>query len=257
MIGPLLRDLRLASGYSQADLAHELYRLTGRTIERNKVSRWESGAVIPGKDWLFHLSDALAVPYDVLKAEATLSRVDRRAFISLAALAATYGKVASEMASSLALHDPGPLADLQTTHGTDLVIARKVGGDRATTGALLRWMNDGDSPLLRVNAAGILAKTPSQSSAETVARILTHDDDVRRLYMTAVVSRVGSLDWSEAERVATHPSALTPRQARLLAPRLATETVNPRDAGARWCSAVMLRDMSPLLAQEDEADARV
>lgn len=229
----------------------------GRTLRRLLPQRWENGGVIPGPFWLTHLAQILDVPLAVLKAEATLSRVDRRAFISLAALATTYGKVASDMAGSLAARDPGVLAAVQTTHGTDLAIAHKLGGDKAVTGFLRQWMTDGESSLLRVNAAGILAKIPSQTSAETVIRALANDPETRRLYMTAVVARVGSLDWNAAERITANAGAVDPRQARFLAARLAAESVNPRDAGARWCSAVMLRDLSPLLSREDEDNARV
>lgn len=257
VIGDLLRDLRLAGGYSQKDLSRMLFERTGRTVERDKLSRWENGGVIPGPFWLTHLAPILDVPLAVLKAEATLSRVDRRAFISPAALAATYGKVASDVASSLAARDPGVLAAVQTTHGTDLAIAHELAGDKAATAHLRRWMTDGESGLLRVNAAGILAKIPSQSSAETVTRALANDPDTRLLYVTAVVARVGSLDWSAAERITANAGAVDARQARFLAARLAAESVNPRDAGARWCSAVMLRDLSPLLSREDESNARV
>jgi transcriptional regulator with XRE-family HTH domain len=252
VIGDLLRDLRLASGYSQTELATRLFELSGRLVERGKLSRWEAGKVIPAKDWLGYLSRALDVPFQVLLDEATLTRMDRRAFMSLTALVATHGKLATTMVDTLAAHDPGPLATMQTTHGTDLVIAHKVSGDKAATGSLRRWMADGETAVLRVNAAGILAKLPGQQAAEQISRVLAHDTETRQLYKTAVLARVGAIEWDKASAVVTgQAGALTPAQARFLAARLAAEAVNPRDAGARWCSAVMLRDISPFLAWEE------
>ena len=37
--------------------------------------------------------------------------------------------------------------------------------DRGTVAHLRRWMDDGNNPVLRVNAAGILAKVPGQVEA--------------------------------------------------------------------------------------------
>lgn len=135
---------------------------------------------------------------------------------------------------------------VQTTHGTDLVIASFV--DKATALRLQGWMIDGASPTLRVNAAGILAKVPGQGPAERVARLLRHDEDVRRLYSTAVISRTCALDWDAAAVLAGDPLSAGDR-ARFLASRLAIEVVNENDAGARWVSATVLRDLVPLLSK--------
>jgi transcriptional regulator with XRE-family HTH domain len=249
-IGALIRDLRQSKRLTQLQLSEALNRAAGREdapAARDVVARWESGRVIPGRFWLTHLAEVLDVPSGVLEAEARVSRVDRRAFLSLTALAATHGKLASEMVSSLAARDPGPLATMQTTHATDLLIASKV--EPSSARSLERWMTDGSDAVLRVNAAGILAKLPGQAAASKVARTLTHDAETRQLYMTAVVSRVCAVEWSEAAQVVADPLA-RPARAPFLAARLATETLNPRDAGARWCSAEMLRDLSPLLGWE-------
>jgi hypothetical protein len=108
-------------------------------------------------------------------------------------------------------------------------------------------MADGTDPVLRVNAAGILAKVPGQGPAREVATVLAGDDETRRLYLTAVLSRVCVLDWQTAGRLAADPMAVSPGKAAFVAARLAGEVLNPRDAGARWCSAALLRDLSPLL----------
>lgn len=117
----------------------------------------------------------------------------------------------------------------------------------AVKSKLSRWMLDGADPVLRVNAAGILAKLPSQDSSQSVATVLAHDDKVRYLYTTAVVSRVCATDWKSAARFALTPTA-HPKPA-WAARKLAAEVLNPRDAGARWCSALMLRDLSPALGE--------
>jgi hypothetical protein len=169
----------------------------------------------------------------------------RREFLSLAALTAVHGKFAVNMVASVAAADPGPLATIQTTHGVDLVIAGLA--DRAATRQLRAWMGADGNPVVRVNAAGILAKLPGQGAAREVADVLVDDDETRRRYVTAVVARVCAIDWSSAERITANPASIAPARARFVAERLATEVLNPADAGARWCSAAMLRDLSPTL----------
>lgn len=247
----MIRDLRLAKGLSQGQLAKRLHEVSGTAIGRERVSRWErpQGGVIPSDYWLGHLACALEVPFSALTFEASLSRMDRRAFMRLTALTATHGKVASDMVSSIAGSDTGPLTTVQTTHGTDMVIAALA--DAACLKQLRRWMYDGANPVLRVNAAGILAKVPGQERAVDVCNVLTKDPETRHLYMTAVTARVCGLDWQAAEQLVTDPlSAPTRARGSFFAARFADEVTNPRDAGARWCSAVMLRDISPLLGKE-------
>jgi hypothetical protein len=111
-------------------------------------------------------------------------------------------------------------------------------------------MYDGENAILRVNAAGILAKTPGQEPAKKVATVLSNDREMRQLYTTAVVARVGALPWSTASKIATGRMKPTVKQANFLASRFAAEVLNPRDAGARWCSAAMLRELSPLVGTD-------
>lgn len=245
----MIRDVRLARGMSQGELAAGLEEASGIAIGRERISRWERarGGVIPSDFWLTHLARTLDVPYSVLECEATLSRVDRRDFMRLTALTATHGALAGDVVSGIAGSDSGPLTTVQTTHGTDLVIAALT--DPACRRRLGRWMRDGASPVLRVNAAGILAKVPGQDQAAEVCRILSGDDEARHLYMTAVTVRVTGLEWASAQQLAIDPLSM-PGKASFLAARFADEVKNPRDAGARWCSAVMLRDISPLVGTE-------
>ena len=171
--------------------------------------------------------------------------VDRREFFRVAALVAANAKVASELTASLAGNDPGPLTTIQTTHGTDMAIATLA--DRGTVLRLRRWLEDGDDPVLRVNAAGILAKVPGQFEAGQVAAALARDAEVRSRYMIAVVARVCALEWSVATKFAEQPARFP--QPVLAAQRFAHEAVNDRDAGARWCSAAMLQALSPMIGR--------
>lgn len=159
--GALIRDLRQARGWSQAQLANRLCTESARcTVTREEVSRWERGEVIPGPFWREFLARLLEVPGAVVDEEARLSRVNRRQFLNLAALTAVHGKLAAEMVASIGGGDAAPLTTVQTTHGTDLVIASLA--DRSAAVRLRRWMTNGSDAVLRVNAAGILAKLPGQ-----------------------------------------------------------------------------------------------
>ena len=190
------------------------------------------------------------MPLDVLSSEAKLTRMNRRAFLSLSALTVAHGKIAAEMSADIGAGDYGSLTQVQTTHGTDLVIASLA--DRAGVRRLRSWMYDGDSELLRVNAAGILAKTPDEGTAEQVAQVLANDPAACRLYKTAVIARVGALPWSTASKLASGEVSPSAKQANFLAARFAHEVLNPRDAGARWCSAALLLDLSPRIGRETE-----
>jgi transcriptional regulator with XRE-family HTH domain len=247
-IGNLIRDLRQSRGWSQTDLARTLCQVSGHpTVGREEVHRWETGKVIPRGFWLTHLSATLSVPLDVLTSEARLARMNRRGFLSLSALTVAHGKLAAEMTANIASGDPGPLTRVQTTHGTDLVIASLT--DRGSARRLRSWMYDGDNDVLRVNAAGILAKTPDPDAGRQVAAVLANDLAAQRLYLTAVIARAGALPWSTAAKLASGQQRPTVKQANFLAARLANEVLNPRDAGARWCSAAFLRDLSPMIGQ--------
>jgi transcriptional regulator with XRE-family HTH domain len=244
-LGALIRDLRVARGWSQGGLAAKLCDTSGRpSLTREEISRWERGKIIPGPYWIGHLASTLEVSAGLLTEEARIERVNRRAFIGLAALSVTHGKLAAEMIATVAASDPGPLTTVQTTHGTDLVIAALT--DRSARRCLDKWMTSGDNPVLRVNSAGILAKLPGQDAADRVADVLADDWATRRLYTTAVLARTCALEWGDAARIAGNPRSLAPRKAQFIASRLASEVLNPRDAGARWCSAAVLGDLAPI-----------
>jgi transcriptional regulator with XRE-family HTH domain len=218
--GEIICELRCALGWSQARLAAELGRQSGHpTITREDISRWEHGRRIPRPFWISHLAAALQVPRWALE-----GYVQRREILRLAgaiAGSAVMGTPAhdagEELYSSIAARDDGPLARMQTSHETDLMVASLAGADRPVMLRLARWAEDGGSDVLRVNAAGILAKTQSMESAGFATSALRRDHEMRLRYLRAVSARIGT---------GTR--------------RLAAEVVNPADAGARWCSAWLL-----------------
>jgi transcriptional regulator with XRE-family HTH domain len=63
----LIRDLRLAYGWSQGRLVSALQATSGMRLSREYVSRWEHGRRTPGGFWLRHLATALQVPLTVLE----------------------------------------------------------------------------------------------------------------------------------------------------------------------------------------------
>ncbi|MBB6471401.1 helix-turn-helix domain-containing protein [Sphaerisporangium rubeum] len=219
-IGPLIKDLREAAGLSQSELADVLCDLSSRpTVTRETVSRWENGKRKPAF-WLPFLALALNVPLSVLE----FGEVRRRTFVVGTALGAlspmippTTRNTAAEIVTSIASGDPSPLATVQTSHETDLLISHFASQDMATVRHLVRWLDEGP-PVLRVNACGIVAKTSKLDLIDSATHALRRDAEVRDLYMWAVGKRVGD-----------NPKALI------------KELYNPKDAGARWCSAMMLR----------------
>ncbi|GIH25968.1 hypothetical protein Aph01nite_42780 [Acrocarpospora phusangensis] len=184
------------------------------------VSRWENGKRYP-TFWLPHLATALGVNVSVLES----GQLKRRTFVVSAAIGALGPLVparnrdsAVEITSSIAGGDAGVLATVQTSHETDLLISQFTAGDAGSERLLMRWLEEGPA-VLRVNACGIVAKTGRPELVDSATHALRRDQEVRELYLNAVGDRVG-----------TSPQALI------------KELYNPRDAGARWCSAVLLRE---------------
>ena len=230
-LGALIRDLRSALGWSQGRLAAELCRAAQyQTVTRECVSRWENGKRLPGPFWLPHLAGALQVPLQELE-RAKMRRRDMlrasAAVIAAAGMAPAIAAAGRDLFDQIATGDAGPLATIQTAHETDLMLAGLSAAHRPAMLHLARWAGDGDSDVLRVNAAGILAKTPDLDAAGTAVAALRRDPAARSRYLSAVGARLSA----------------TARPA-------SAELFNAKDAGARWCSAY-------LLAQEGTAAARV
>jgi hypothetical protein len=157
--------------------------------------------------------------------------------------------IAQRIFAEIGRGDSALFAEAQTTHDTDLVIREFVLRDANSAESLSHWMRRAPSPVLRVNAAGVLAKLGQPATADVVVTALKADPDVRHLYVTAVASRVLSLPWDGAGRLAAEVQrgagalALSPEQSIHYAAKLAEEVSNPRDAAARWCAVVMLAQL--------------
>lgn len=191
------------------------------------VSRWEHGKRTPGPFWLHHLAAALQVPCRELEAHVR-RREMLQATMAAAAGALTAGgaakangRVCADLYGSIACGDDGPLATVQTAHQTDMMLAGLICADRPVLMRLARWADDGGTDVLRVNAAGILAKTRLAEPSDLAVAALRRDADVRHRYLWAVSKRVGA-DTG----------------------RLIAELKNQADAGARWCAAWLLSQRS-------------
>ncbi|AYY13612.1 XRE family transcriptional regulator [Actinobacteria bacterium YIM 96077] len=74
-IGEMIRRARVDHGYSQAELAAELARRSGkRTVTRDQVKRWESGKRIPRPRLRSWIGDVLGLPVDELTTAARQTR---------------------------------------------------------------------------------------------------------------------------------------------------------------------------------------
>jgi hypothetical protein len=164
---------------------------------------------------------------------------------SISALAASSAPDAAiSIASDVAAGRNGLLTAMQTTHSTDKAVAALVAQDSGSVMSLVKWTGSGKS-LLRVNAAGILAKMKSPTLDNEAVTVLRGNGEVRELYLTAVAARVLSLPWDDAASLAVSGGHLPSAEA---VQALSAELSNEADAGARWCSAVLLartRDHDP------------
>jgi hypothetical protein len=156
--------------------------------------------------------------------------------------------IAHRVFGEIASRESHLLATAQTTHATDLNIAKLVACDTTAQRALTSWARHGDSPVLRVNAAGVLAKVGDPDLGDAVINVLVRDHDARQLYLTAVTCRVLAMPWERAGRLAANLGSSTVDASGLdghpdLVDRLAAELSSPRDAAARWCCAVLLANL--------------
>lgn len=164
--------------------------------------------------------------------------------------------VAQHIFHAIGRGDSQPFANVQTTHETDLVIREFAERDAESVALLDAWMHDATKPVLRVNAGGVLSKLGTAD--DRVVRAVQADPDMRRLYLTAVIARVLDLEWAHAGRLADAvitsgplPPEVTDDYARVMAAAFSAESLNQRDAAARWCSVAVLsrlRTVVPELA---------
>ncbi len=143
------------------------------------------------------------------------------------------------------------LATAQTSHATDLTIGSLTAHNGAARWGLGVWARRGATAVIRVNAAGILAKVGDPDLGDAAISAIRADQDARHLYLTAVASRVLALPWEQAGHLAatvgTQDTGIThtPNGPEMYAAEsLVAELVNPRDAAARWCSTVLLHRLA-------------
>lgn len=155
--------------------------------------------------------------------------------------------IAQTLSSDIALNETDRFATVQTSHSTDKVIREFVSSDQQYEQRLKSWMETSGDPVLRVNCAGVLAKIQQSDSAENALHRLTRDSQARSLYLTAVANRVLHLDWVPAQRIASAANhgrslagLLTQDKLPEVFTSLSNELHNPNDAGARWCSVMLL-----------------
>src|ERR1700691_1215022 len=129
-LGDIICALRSNLGWSQGRLAEELGKVSGHpSITREYVSRWEHGRKIPGPFWIGHLAAVFQVPRWVM--EGHVRRRDMLRLTGVAAIGAVAGVPAGspdskELFASIAAGDPQPLAQIQTSHATDLALSRQL-----------------------------------------------------------------------------------------------------------------------------------
>jgi DNA-binding XRE family transcriptional regulator len=259
--GAELRALRNARNWSQAALS----RRTG--VTRNYLSMIENGQR-PGSDQFWRVVGRI---FD----EEEEAAVRRAEFLRLGAVALTgatalpaavssngssasaarlgsagrptptpidpHTRLGLQLFRSIAAGDSRPLAGTQTTHTTDLVIGSYVAKHQASRRLLHRWMTQPATPVLQVNAAGVLAKLDDADTIDEVIESLRSNERARRLYLTAVAARVLRLPWGQAgmlAQAAEQPGTVElPDQHR---DALLAELANPRDGAARWCALTLL-----------------
>lgn len=171
--------------------------------------------------------------------------------------------VAQRIFGAIARGESSLLAAAQTSHDTDLIIQEFVSRHDSSIRSLTGWAEDGSNAVLRVNSAGILAKMERDEIANRVIQLLKGDDGSRHLYLTAVANRVLSIPWGEASllvgAIETDLDGLGNRLDETDAGRLARacgiEVLNRRDAGARWCSVVLLSQLKTTASSDIAFDA--
>jgi transcriptional regulator with XRE-family HTH domain len=173
-IGRLIRDLRMARGWSQGRLAAEINRQFGTSLAREYISRqWESGRSTPSAYYLRCLSAVLDVPLSALEDE-----VKRRNFISDVAATAIAPVVAGDLLMSgfSARLQGGPTTDAWedrlATYGTDYMSMGAADIQRRVAGELVVVQQQLDRPQLWAVAARLMtlyAKTfPGNDGSKAV-----------------------------------------------------------------------------------------
>ncbi|PEH78519.1 helix-turn-helix domain-containing protein [Nocardia farcinica] len=174
--GRLIRQLRVAKGWSQGRLASELSKLSGCTMTREYISRhWESGKTEPSAFWLRHIAAALDCPQELLEAD-----VNRRRFLSHLAATSIAPAVASDLLSqgfSTRLHAGGPTVEeweaTLARYGTDYMSQGAATIQQRLAADLVVLQQQLDSPRMWAIAARLMtlfAKTyPGSDGNKAIA----------------------------------------------------------------------------------------
>lgn len=149
-IGDLIRELRTGLELSQSRLAAILSDLSGESLTRNEISRWENGykGRTPGPFWLRHLATGLQVPLIALEG----ADVDRRSFLTNVAATAIAPGAASDLLHrgfSSALRGGPSVDDWQGrlyVHGRDYMSAGPEEMQRRLAGDLVVIQQQLDGP---------------------------------------------------------------------------------------------------------------
>ncbi|MFJ3906240.1 helix-turn-helix domain-containing protein [Streptomyces sp. NPDC090025] len=172
-VGELIRELRLARGWSQGRLADAINDRFGTNLDREYVSRWERCRVRPGRYYLACLSAVLDVPLAVFEGE-----VNRRTFLSDVAATAIAPVVASDLLASgfAARLRGGPSVEewegKLAAYGADYMSLGAADIQRRVTGELVAVQQQLDHPRLWSVASRLMtlyAKTfPGSDGAKAV-----------------------------------------------------------------------------------------
>lgn len=225
-LGRTLREAREQAGLSLSGMA-----------KRTGYSRGYIGNVETG---IRPVTPAFIKAY-----ERVLGEDLRRRQLLLGSISALASASAPDTAASIA-NDinggrTGMLTGIQTTHMTDRAVASLVARHAPALGSLAKWARSGKA-ILRVNAAGILAKVGSPTIDNEAVNVLRVDAGVRDLYLTAVIHRVLGVPWDNAANMAASSEPVaTPEHLQ----SFAAELSNPNDSGARYCSLLMLARAQP------------
>lgn len=233
-LGRTLREAREQAGLSLSGMA-----------KRSGYSRSYMGNVETG---------VRPVTPDLIRAyETALGDDVRRRQLLLGSIATLAASSAPDTAVSIAADVRSGrntlLLTMQTTHATDKAVAALAAQDSGSVASLVKWCTSGKASLLRVNSAGILAKMRSPLLADEAVTALRTSGEVRELYSSAVLARVLKLPWNDAANLAAGRGPLPTPEA---VQAISAELGNPADAGARWCSAVLLartRDHGPAVTE--------
>ncbi|MFE9928906.1 SIR2 family protein [Streptomyces sp. NPDC005533] len=183
---------------------------------------------------------------------------DRAGYYSFAHKSFMEFFIAQRIFADICEDDSRRLTEAQTSHETDQFIKDLLLREPVHIATLKRWMNEGETSLLQVNAAGIISKVGDPALTSNVIQLLDRDKEVRRLYLTAVIFRVLEIRWESAQRLASEPNGrrlphlltLTSDQLKTVANRFCGEALNHRDGVARWLSLALLQQVSDVAADD-------